>query len=336
MTTDAVEPSRWSRTVTGDRLVESLGAVNYHEHLFQVSPLLPGDDLDDERASTEEAGHLLASGFTTMIEATPTGLGRNPAGLARVSRRTNLAIVAVTGAHRREHYGNDHWVLSCSTDDLADRFVADIEVGMPTSDSTVRRDCARDTGDRPVRAGVVKAGIGYWRIDDFERRVLEAVARTHTETGAPVMVHLEHGSAAWEVIELLGGLGVPTDAIALAHADRNPDPAEHAELAAAGVYLGYDGFARLRDQTDASLIDCLVSAANRGAAERILVGGDVARRSRYRAYGGMPGLEYVGRRVLPRLASAAPAELLERITVTNPQRYLGRFRRTDPIAPQLH
>src|SRR5690606_29546269 len=39
------------RTVLGDVAPAELGATNYHEHLFQISPLLPGDELDDEDAS---------------------------------------------------------------------------------------------------------------------------------------------------------------------------------------------------------------------------------------------------------------------------------------------
>ena len=114
------------------------------------------------------------------------------------------------------------------------------------------------------------------------------------------MVHLEHGSAAFELLAELGRLGVPASAVALAHVDRNPDPGLHAELAAAGAYLGYDGFARSQRWPDSVLLECLERSAERGAAERILIGGDVARRTRYRAYGGMPGLAYLGERVLPR------------------------------------
>ena len=61
------------------------------------------------------------------------------------------------------------------------------------------------------------------------------------------MVHLEHGSAAFELLEVLASDGVRPEAVLLAHVDRNPDPGLHAELAAAGAYLGYDGFARTRD-----------------------------------------------------------------------------------------
>ena len=54
----------------------------------------------------------------------------------------------------------------------------------------------------------------------------------------------------------------------LAHADRNPDPVLHAELAAIGAYLGYDGFARSRILPDSALIDCLAQAIELGAGDQ--------------------------------------------------------------------
>jgi predicted metal-dependent phosphotriesterase family hydrolase len=100
------------RTVLGDIEPEELGATDYHEHLFQVSPLLRGDELDDESASGREAGLLRAAGAAAMVEATPTGLGRRPEAVARVSARTGLRIVHVTGAHREAHYAV---TIRCST-----------------------------------------------------------------------------------------------------------------------------------------------------------------------------------------------------------------------------
>ncbi len=303
-------------TVLGAVEAGALGRTDYHEHLFQVSPLLPGDELGDEASSTAEASSLRASGFDAMVDATPTGLGRDPAALARISSATGLAVVATTGAHRAEHYGSGHWLLDASEETLAERFTADVLVGLPEGDGPQAGARTR------VRAGVVKAGTGYWAISPYARRVLAAAAETHLRTGAAVMVHLEHGSAAFEVLALLGGHGVPADAVCLAHVDRNPDPGLHAELAAAGAYLGYDGWARTQRWPDSVLLDCLLAAAGRGAAERILLGGDVARASRYRAYGGMPGLAYLGERVVPRLEREAPG-LAGQVLRANPARWLG-------------
>ena len=43
------------RTVLGDIPAADLGSCDYHEHLFQVSPLLSGDELDDESSSERAA-----------------------------------------------------------------------------------------------------------------------------------------------------------------------------------------------------------------------------------------------------------------------------------------
>lgn len=311
------------RTVLGDVPLADLGRTDYHEHLFQVSPLLPGDELDDEAASGAEAASLAGSGFDTMVDATPIGLGRRPDALARISAATGLRVVATTGAHREPHYLGDHWLLGLDERALADHFCADLVDGLPAADGPRRGAPASGPAGEPVRAAVVKAGVGYWSISAFEHRVLTAAAACHHRTGAPVMVHLEHGSAAFEVLEVLGRQGVAPSAVALAHADRNPDPVLHAELAAAGAYLGYDGFARTQRWPDAVILDCLRAAADRGAGERILLGGDVARRTRYRGYGGMPGLAYLGERVLPRLERETSADLVQAVLVSNPARWLS-------------
>jgi predicted metal-dependent phosphotriesterase family hydrolase len=290
------------RTVLGDIPAGTLGRTDYHEHLFQVTPLLPGDELDDEELSGAEAGSLRAAGIEAMIEATPIGLGRDLAGIARIAAATGLHIVATTGAHREAHYAAGHRLLELTRGELAELFIHDLF-------------------EADVRAGIMKAGIGYWSISAFEHRVLGAAGLAHRATGAPVMVHLEHGSAGFEVLAVLAGHGVAADHVVLAHADRNPDPGLHAELCATGAYLGYDGMARHREAPDSVLLDCLAETAARGGQDRLLLGGDVARRRRYRAYGGMPGLDYLPTRFVPRLEALDPA-LAHAVLVTNPARLL--------------
>ena len=306
------------RSVLGDVPADDLGRTNYHEHLFQVSPLLPGDELTDEAASQAEAGSLLSSGFDSMVDATPIGLGRDPEAVARISRATGLTIVATTGAHREAHYADDSWLRGLDTAALETLFVADLTTGMPRRDGEPTP--ASDPAGEPIRAGVLKAGIDYWSISTFERSVIDAIGAAHARTGAPVMVHLEFCTAAHEVLDLLEQGGVGAHRVALAHADRNPDPGLHLELAARGAFLGYDGMARPRTRTDAELLDLTAAVVAGGAS--ILLGGDVARRTRYAAYGGMPGLAYLGQRYLPRLVERIGEDAVRSILTTNAQRWL--------------
>jgi 5-phospho-D-xylono-1,4-lactonase len=111
--------------------------------------------------------------------------------------------------------------------------------------------------------------------------------------------------------------------VVLAHADRNLDPVLHAELTRAGAFLGYDGMARHREAPDSAIVECLQRVLATGDPGRIVLGGDVARRSRYRSYGGIPGLDYLPARFLPRLQATIGAELVAELVVANPARLLA-------------
>lgn len=271
------------RTVLGDIEPAELGVCDAHEHLLLVSPLLPGDELDDVELAIDDARSLAAAGAQAVVEWTPIGLGRDPAGLARVSREAGIHVVASTGLHRDAHYAGDHWARGESADALADVFV-------------------RELMEDEIRAGAIKCGAGYHRTTAFERTVLEAAAAAHARTGAPVCVHTEQGTLGPELLELLD---VPPQHVVLAHLDRNPDPGLHRELAAAGAWLAYDRPGRIKYGPDSEILE-LIDAVG---PERILLGGDHARRTEQ-------PIDWLFRRFVPRL----DAEDARRILVENPAR----------------
>lgn len=301
-------PGMVVRTVLGDIEPGQLGTTDYHDHLFQHSPLLPNEELDDPLASEKEAALLRGAGADAMVDATPIGLGRDAHHTAEISRRTGLHVVHVTGVHREAHYAADDPLLEMPADALSTLFRGDLFDGMDGTEA---------------RAGVVKTGIGLWSITTFERRALIAAGRVSAKTGVPVMVHLEYASAAHEVLDILADQGCGAPRVALAHVDRNPDPGLHLELAARGAYLGYDGAARHQRWPDSILLDCLNAVVVGGGGERLLLGGDVARRSRYIAYGGMPGLEYLFTRFIPRVREAVGEAATDTILRGNPAQWLA-------------
>jgi 5-phospho-D-xylono-1,4-lactonase len=285
------------RTVRGDIAPADLGPCDAHEHLFLVTPAQPGDEFDDVARSTEEAATLAAAGGRALVDWTPIGLGRDLDGLRAVADATGLHVVAATGLHREAHYAADEPLRSESEDALADRFAADLE-----------------------RCGIVKVGASFHHVTAFEAKAIAAAASAHERIGAPVCVHTEHGTMGLALVDRLERLGVQPTSVVLAHLDRNPDPGEHAETAAAGAWLQLDGPGRTKYWPDSTILALIADLAERGHADRLLLGGDTGRRSMMRAYGGGPGLDYLFARFKPRLERELGRGLSEQIFVTNPAR----------------
>jgi phosphotriesterase-related protein len=285
------------RTIRGDIAPAQLGPCDAHEHFFLVTPAQPGDEYADVPKAIEEAQALAAAGARALVDWTPIGLGRDLDGLRAVSEAANLHVVAATGLHRDVHYAADDPLRSESEDALAECFAADLQ-----------------------RCGIIKIGASYHVITPFEAKAFAAAAAAHERVGAPVCVHTEHGTMGLAIVERLGELGVEPGSVVLAHVDRNPDPGEHAETAATGAWLQLDGPGRTKYWPDSTILGLIAELAERGHADRLLLGGDTGRRSMLRAYGGGPGMDYLLARFKPRLERELGAELSEQIFVANPAR----------------
>lgn len=293
------------RTVKGDIAPSELGPCDAHEHLFLQTPLQPDDTFLDVSAAITEAQTLVDAGARALIEWTPLGLGRAAEGLVAVSESTGLHIVAATGLHRDAHYVGDDPFRRQSSESLAQLFVSEMENGLDGTAS---------------RAGIIKVGASYHHLTTFEQTVFEAAAQAHAATSAPVCVHTQHGTMGLGLVESLHALGVAPERIVLAHLDRNPDPGEHAETAATGAWLQFDGPGRTKYHPDSTILALIAELAGRGYADRLLLGGDTGRRSSMRAYGGGPGLDYVFARFKPRLERELGQELSDQLFKTNPMR----------------
>ncbi len=289
------------RTVRGDISPDRLGPTDAHEHLFFVTPLQPGDEMDDLDAAVAEAQTLVEAGGHALVDWTPLGLGRSPDGLLQVSLATGLHVVGATGVHRDAHYGADDLLRAEPEEALARRFVSDIAAPR-------------------APAGIIKVGASYHRLQSFEKKVFAAAALAHGQTGAPVCAHTEHGTMGLGVVEHLAGLGVPPTSVVLAHLDRNPDAGEHAGTGATGAWLQLDGPGRAKYWPDSTILELISDLAERGFSGQLLLGGDTGRSSVMRAYGGGPGLDYLFARFKPRLERELGPELARLIFVDNPAR----------------
>ncbi|MFJ7214142.1 phosphotriesterase [Amycolatopsis sp. NPDC098790] len=291
------------RTVLGDIDPAELGVTNAHDHLFFASKLLPGQELDDPAAAATELNRFQAAGGAALVQWTPHGLGRRMDDLARLSRETGVHLVGATGLHRAEHYAPA--ALSRVVDDLARVFVEDL------------------TTDTAPRAGLIKVAGAFHTIDAHARLTMTAAAVAHQETGAPIAVHLELGTAALETVELLcDELDVSPEKVILGHLNRNPDPRTQRQIAETGVFLGFDGPSRANHATDWRLFDGLEALVEAGHGGQLLLGGDTTTAAARH----QPGASYLLTTLAPGLTRRLGGDVVTAALVANPARAFATSR----------
>ncbi|MFJ2963898.1 phosphotriesterase [Streptomyces collinus] len=294
------------RTVLGDVSPADLGVCDAHDHLFFGSPRLPGQELRSMAAARAELVAFREQGGGTVVQWTPYGLGRRAADLPPLSRETGVHVVAATGLHQAVHYDED--TLAGLRSRLAEVFVAELTEGIGTSG---------------VPAGVVKVAGGFHTLDAHARWTMTAAAEAQRATGAAIAVHLERGTGALDVLDLLcGELGVPPHRVVLGHLNRSPDLVVHRQAAEYGCYLAFDGPSLAHHATDWRMPDAVRALADAGFGDRLLLGADTTTAAA-RSVDGGPGMPYLLRRVRPRLVDAVGEELVRRILTENPGRAFG-------------
>ncbi|MFD7247321.1 phosphotriesterase family protein [Streptomyces massasporeus] len=294
------------RTVLGDVPPADLSVCDAHDHLFFGSPRLPGQELRSLPAARAELLAFREQGGGSVVQWTPYGLGRRAADLPPLSRDTGVHVVAATGLHQAVHY--DEGTLAGLRGRLAEVFVSELTVGIGTSG---------------VRAGLVKVAGGFHALDAHARWTMTAAADAHHATGATITVHLEMGTGALDVLDLLcGELGVPPHRVVLGHLNRSPDLVVHRQAAESGCYLAFDGPSLTHHATDWRMPEAVRALAEAGFGDRVLLGADTTTAAA-RSVNGGPGMPYLLRRVRPRLVHAVGEELVERILTENPGRAFG-------------
>lgn len=321
------------RTVLGDIDAADLGVTYAHEHLVIDGgrPVLMQADFDlsdVERMATEVAA-AADLGLGAVVDAMPCDAGRNVAKLAELSRRTGVHVIAPTGLHHDRYYGPAHWSHRISVEELAELFVADIELGIDANDYSgpiVRRTAHR--------AGVIKVAGTATFPEERDARVFEAAAIAHGRTGAPILTHCEGGTGALEQLRFLVDHGVPAGHVVLSHVDKQVDRGMHRELLAAGGVAEYDGSFRWAAGEPNGTLQLLGWMAEDGLLDGVVLGMDAARQGYYAVYGGRPGLTWL----LDGFSAAMDAHGLDaaqrrRLFVDNPARAFAFVDRTAGRTP---
>ena len=274
------------QTLRGPVDADELGFTYVHEHVLTRPPAWrvaedPDYVLDDPDRGLAELELFGRAGGRTLVDATARDYGRDASALLSIAARTEVNIVCVTGWNRGD-YGDE--ALRASDEELVAIMLGDLQDGM---DGTA------------ARAGVAKLGTNEGRILPVEERIARAVGRVQVETGCPVLTHTTRGTMAHEQLDLLASEGADLAKVALSHMDQKLDFGLLRALCERGAYVLFDGPSKRKYATDQERVGMLCRLVEAGHAERLLVSGDMGRRSYLESYGGRPGLRLHPRHVRP-------------------------------------
>lgn len=305
------------QTVGGVMEVAALTFCQSHEHLAirpgQSAKVNPALCIDEPSRTARELTEFRAAGGSTVVDAQPTGCGRDAAVLAALAAETGVQIIASTGFHKRCFYPEGHWLFRWEKAQLAELFAGEIREGM-----FLDGDGEEPQERSGIRAGQIKTALEAV-FDGLSEKLFSAAAQAAQETGAALMIHTDPGADAPALLEFLEGLGVPPQRQIFCHLDRTcADLAVHRRIAARGAYLEYDTIGRFKyhsDEAEAAIFREMIEA---GYESRLLFSLDTTR-ERLRSY--TPegvGLTYILEQFLPRLRAEGIGETsLEKICRDN-------------------
>jgi len=220
-------------TVRGPVAPSALGVTLVHEHVlvdFIGADRVTPDRYDAEEVFRTALPHLVAlreRGCQTLFEATPAYLGRDPRLLRRLSEASGLHLVTNTGYYgaAKDKHVPAHAYRETARQ-LADRWTREFRRGLEGSG---------------IRPGFLKVGVDSGPLSDIDRKLVEAGALCHLDTGLTIAVHTGDGSAALGILALLKELGVSPEAWVWVHAQNAKDRPTQDWAARQGAWLEFDG-----------------------------------------------------------------------------------------------
>jgi phosphotriesterase-related protein len=337
-------------TVLGPLPVERMGVTLMHEHILldasgkwvppsccserhigeqkvhigilgalRMNPLMNRDNcqLFDVDVAVDELMRFCELGGDTVVDPTNLGIGRDPAALQTISRRTGLNIVMSTGFYLEPSH--PYYVKLKSVDELAEQLI--FEVG--------------GADDKPdVIAGLIgEIGVSA-AFTAAEEKSLRAAARASAATRVPLSVHLPGWVRhAHRVLDIVEEEGADPHHTVLCHMNPSHMDTEYQHaLARRGAWLEYDMIGMdyyyadedaqsPSDEQNAYAIKGLIDA---GFIDRLLMSQDVFLKMMLTCYGGQ-GYGYILKHFVPRLRRlGVAAEQIETMLIANPARVFAR------------
>lgn len=257
-----LQKEEYLMTVAGKIPVENLGRTLVHEHVLTHFGGTDSSDhrtRDIERAMNRVLPDLTAlweGGYNTLVECTPSHIGKDVLLLRELAQRSGLQIITNTGYYAAVDKKYLPEVVRTQTaEELATAWEADWLHGI---------------GNTGVRPGFIKLGVGNGALDSLEKKLVTAGMLLSKRSGLTLYVHTGGDESILSQAALAATLDFNLNKLVWVHAQNGSD-AVRSEMARKGVWVSLDGVSMPRLDT---YINMVCDMKDRGLLHRLLLSHD--------------------------------------------------------------
>ncbi|MCQ1056627.1 phosphotriesterase-related protein [Photobacterium sp. ZSDE20] len=255
-------------------LIDADGYTYCHEHLHIDLSTQKGDidcRLDQYALIKAEMDALVERGVYNIIEVTNSFMGRNPQFIENLISDTGINILLSTGYYIEGFFPPE--LYSKSAKSISQEMTREIVVGIEGSS---------------LKASVIgEIGSSQSTFTDIEKKVFEAAAMTHFETGRPISTHQSMSTMGRQQIELLNRFGVDMQSVTIGHCDLKDNLDDILWLLDQGCFVQFDTIGKNAYYPDSRRIAMLKALSERGRLNQVMLSMDITRRSHLQQNGGL-------------------------------------------------
>ncbi|MGF1757624.1 phosphotriesterase-related protein [Photobacterium sagamiensis] len=255
-------------------MIDDSGYTYVHEHLhIDLSPQKGDVDcrLDQYDLIKEELLQLKLRGVFNIVEVTNRFMGRNHHFIEDLMADTGMNILLSTGYYIDGFFPPE--LHSRSAREISREMVGEIENGIAGSD---------------LKASLIgEIGSSENTFTDIEKKVFEAAAYAHLETGCPISTHQSMSSMGRQQVMWLKQYGVNMNNVTIGHCDLKDNLDDIVWLIDQGCYVQFDTIGKNDYYPDTKRLDMLEMLSERGYLERVMLSMDITRRSHLKENGGL-------------------------------------------------
>ena len=249
-------------TVRGYISKKQMGITLSHEHI--LVDFIGADKIDTTIYNYDKIYEtalpflqkVKAAGCQTLIECTPNYLGRSPLLFKKLSEATGINILTNTGYYGAvNHKYLPAHVQTETPQQLANRWIKEWDEGI------------EGTGIKP---SFMKISVGDAPISSLQRKIVEAAALTHSQSGLTIASHTGGGGAGMEEIAIIEAKGVSPSAFVWIHAQNEQNRELHFQAAHKGAWISFDGLYPADSKLSAETINLYIDFLTGMKKEKLL------------------------------------------------------------------